>query len=52
MSLLAILFKETGITLQLLTDENNFLLYEKGIRGGMCNVVQKFAVATNKYRKN
>ena len=44
--------KKTGITLELLTDENNFLLYEKGIRGGMCNVAQKYAVATNKYMKN
>ena len=44
--------KKTGITLELLTDENNFLLYEKGIRGGMWNVAQKYAVATNKYMKN
>ena len=29
-----------------------FLLYEKGIRGGMCNVVQKYAVANNQYMKN
>ena len=29
-----------------------FLLYEKGIRGGMCIVVQKYAVANNKYMKN
>ena len=44
--------KKTGVTLELLTDENMFLLYEKGIRGGMCNVVQKYAVANNKYMKN
>ena len=31
---------------------NMFLLYEKGTRGGMCNVVQKYAVANNKYMKN
>ena len=31
---------------------NMFLLYEKGIRGGMCIVVQKYAVANNKYMKN
>ena len=40
------------MTLELLTDENMFLLFEKGIRGGMCNVVQKYAVANNKYMKN
>ena len=44
--------KKTDVTLELLTDENMFLLYEKGIRGGMCNVVQKYAVANNKYMKN
>ena len=44
--------KKTSVTLELLTDENMFLLYEKGIRGGMCNVVQKYAVANNKYMKN
>ena len=44
--------KKTGVTLELLTDENIFLLYEKGIRGGMYNVVQKYAKANNKYMKN
>ena len=44
--------KKAGVTLELLTDENIFLLYEKGIPGGMCNVVQKYAKANNKYMKN
>ena len=28
------------------------LLFEKGIRGGMCNVIYKYAKANNKYMKN
>ena len=28
------------------------LLFEKGIRGGMCNVIHKYAKANNKYLKN
>ena len=41
--------KKTGVTFELLTDENMFLPYEKGIRGGLCNVVQKYTKANNKY---
>ena len=44
--------KKTGVTLELLTDENMLLLFEKGIRSGMCNVVNKYAKANNKYMKN
>ena len=44
--------KRTRIKLELLTDENMLLLFEKGIRGGMCNVIQKYARANNKYMKN
>ena len=44
--------KRARIKLELLTDENMLLLFEKGIRGGMCNVIQKYARANNKYMKN
>ena len=44
--------KKTGVTLELLTDVNMLLLFEKGIRGGMCNVILKYAKANNKYMKN
>ena len=44
--------KRTGVTFELLTDENMLLLFEKSIRGGMCNVVQRYAKANNKYMKN
>ena len=38
--------------LELLTDENMFLTYEEGIRGGICNKVHSYAEANNKYMKN
>ena len=44
--------KKTGVNLELLTDENMLLLFEKVIRGGMSNVVQRYAKANNKYMKN
>ena len=44
--------KKTGVTLELLTDESMLLLFEKGIRGGMCNAIYKYAKANNKYMKN
>ena len=44
--------EKTGVKLELTTDENMFLMYEKGIRGGMCHVTCKYAEANNKYMKN
>ena len=44
--------KKTGVKLELLTDENMFLIYEKGIRGGMRQVTWNYADANNKYMKN
>ena len=44
--------KKTGVKLELLTDENMFLTYEQGIRGGICNKVHSYAEANNKYMKN
>ena len=44
--------KKTGVKLELLTDENTFLTYEEGIRGGICNKVHSYAEANNKYMKN
>ena len=42
----------TGQTLELLTDENMLLLFEKGIRGGICEAITKYEKANNKYMKN
>ena len=44
--------KVTGVTLELLTDQNMLLLFEKGIRGGICEAVTKYKQANNKYMKN
>ena len=44
--------KKTGVTLELLTDENILLIFEKGIRGGMCNVTHIYARVNNKHMKN
>ena len=44
--------KITGKTSQLFTDENMLLLFEKGIRGGICEAVTKYKKANKKYMKN
>ena len=44
--------KNTSVTSELLTYEDMLLLFEKGIRGGMCNVVQRYVKANNKYMQN
>ena len=44
--------KKTGAKLELLTDENMFLTYEEGTRGGICNKLHSYAEANNKYMEN
>ena len=41
--------KCTGIRLKLLTDLDMLLMFERGIRGGITQVVRKYALANNKY---
>ena len=41
--------KHTGIKLELLTDPDMLLMFERGIRGGITQVVRKYASANNKY---
>ena len=43
--------KRTGIILELLTDLNILLMVEKGIRGGICHAIHRYAEANNKYMK-
>ena len=44
--------KKTGVKLELLTDNNMLLQFEKGIRGGIVTAVHKYAKANNKHMKN
>ena len=41
--------KETGVKLELLTDVDMLLMVEKGIRGGICHAIHRYAKANNKY---
>ena len=44
--------KRTAVKLELLTDIDMFLMVEKGIIGGMCQAIQRYAKANNKYMKS
>ena len=44
--------KKTGVKLELITDNNSLMMVEKGIKGGMCNAICRYAKANNKYMKN
>ena len=49
---MASMFKKTKIKLELLTDIDTLLMVEKGIRGGICQAIQRHAKANKKYMKN
>ena len=44
--------KETDVKLEELTEYQMLLMIEEGIRGGMCQLVQWYVNASNKYMKN
>ena len=44
--------KKTEVELELLTDVDMLLIVEKGIRGGICHTIHRYAKGNNKYTKN
>ena len=44
--------QKTGVKLDLLTDINILLMIEKGIRGGICHSIYRYAKANRKYMKD
>ena len=44
--------KKTEVKLKLLTDVDMLLIVEKGIRGGICPAINRYAKANNKYLKD
>ena len=44
--------KKTEVKLELLTDIDMLLMVKKGIRGGICNTIHRYAKANNKYMKD
>ena len=44
--------KKINIELEPLTDYDILLMVEKGIRGGICHSIQRYAKANNKYIKS
>ena len=49
---MASMFKKTKVELELLTDIDMLLMFEKGIRGRMCQSTYRCANANNKYMRN
>lgn len=46
------MLKYTGVSLELITDQDKYLMIEKGIRGGISVISQKFAKSNNPYMKD
>ena len=44
--------KKTEVKLELLTDIDMLLMVRKGIRGGICQSIHRYAETNNKYMKN
>ena len=49
---MASLFKKAEVELELLTDVDMLFMVEKGIGGGICHAIYRYAKANDKYMKN
>ena len=46
------MLKITNVKIEIFTDINMVLMTEKGIRGGLTQVIRKYGIANNKYLPN
>ena len=44
--------KKSEVKVELLTDIDMLLMFKKGIRGGTCHAIHRYAKANNKYMKD
>ena len=44
--------KETEVKLEILTDNDMLLMVEKGVKGGICHTIHRYAKANKKYLKD
>ena len=44
--------KETEVKLEILTDNDMLLMVEKGVKGGVCHTIHRYAKANKKYMKD
>ena len=49
---MASIFEKTKVESELLTNIDMLLIVEKGIRGGICQAIHRYAKANNEYMKN
>ena len=49
---MAIALKKAKVKLELLTVVSMLLMVEKGIKGGICHSIHRYAKANNKYMKD
>ena len=46
------MFKKTGVKLELLTNNDMLMMFEKRIRGGIVHAIHRYTKANNKFIKN
>ena len=44
--------KKTEVKLEILTDNDMLLMVEKGVKGGICHTIYRYAKANKKYMKD